>query len=86
MNRYNSNKKQEVVIQKRNTNVLQCLSEKRDAVIVFRLPSWMKQEIKASGKSEADFIIAKLGETMKKPVDVDETSWQLECEEMFGQH
>lgn len=51
------------------TNATQCLADKRDASIHFRLPNWMKQQIKESGKSEADFIIGKLGLSMFKPYE-----------------
>ena len=57
---------------------MQVLSEKRDAQIVFRLPNWMKIQIKQSGKSEADFIIGKLGLSMFKPYEQSEESWQEE--------
>ena len=65
-----------------HTNVLQCLAEDRNSTIVFRLPKWMKEKIEASGKSYADFIIAKLAEDLYKPFEIDEESWAEEVEEM----
>ena len=69
--------------ERRVTNITQCLAEKRDAHIHFRLPLWMKSQINKSGKSEADFIIAKLAEDLYKPMETDEESWAKEVEEMF---
>jgi len=63
------------------TNVLQCLSEKRDATISFRLPSWMKQQIKKSGKSNADFIIAELAKTMFRELEYNKEDWDEEIKE-----
>lgn len=63
-----------------HTFVLQCLADKRDATIFFRIPKWMKDEIKQSGKSEADFIIGKLGLSMFKPYEQTKESWQKEVE------
>lgn len=69
MNIYNSSKKQLEEATRCYTNATQCLADKRDASIHFRLPNWMKQQIKESGKSEADFIIGKLGLSMFKPYE-----------------
>ena len=68
--------------ERRNANVIQCLADKRDATSVIRLPYWMKQQIKASGKSEADFIIAKLGEDMYKPAEYDADAWVEEVKDL----
>ena len=68
--------------ERRQTNVLQCLASNRDAKITFRVPAWMKQQIKASGKSEADFIIAKLGEDMYKPAEYDADAWVEEVKDL----
>jgi len=84
MNIYNSVKKQKEELERCYANAMQCLSEKRDAQIAFRLPKWMKDQIKESGKSEADFIIAKLGITMFKPLNRDKESWIKEVEEYFN--
>ena len=72
MNHYNSIKKREREYIRCQTNVLQCLSDERDAKCSFRLPNWMKEQIKNSGKSEADFIIEKLGMSMFKPFEQSE--------------
>lgn len=66
MNYYKLVRNRESETNKCNANVLQCLADNRDATIVFRLPLWMKQQIEASGKSYADFIIAKLAEDLYK--------------------
>jgi hypothetical protein len=58
------------------------LSEKRDATIVFRLPKWMKDRIKDSGKSEADYIIAELGKNMFKPIEYDPNEWLEEIKNL----
>jgi len=82
MNTYNLSRNKEAEINRRVTNVTQCLSEKRDGHIHFRLPMWMKQQIKLSGKSEADFIIAKLGESMYRPMEIDEEAWAEEVKDL----
>ena len=69
MNIYNNTSKQAKEASRCYANALQCLADKRNAQIAFRLPRWMKAEIKASGKSEADFIIGKLGMSMFKPYE-----------------
>lgn len=69
-------------VERRQTNVLQCLSGNRDSKITIRIPSWMKKQIKDSGKSEADFIIAKLGESMYKPMEYDEKAWAEEVKDL----
>ena len=83
MNFYNSVKKQREIQIRCQTNVLRCLADNRDAKISFRIPLWMKEQIKESGKSEADFIIGKLGLSMFKPYEQSNESWLQECEEMF---
>ncbi len=80
MNIYNSSKKQLEEATRCYTNAISCLAEKRDATIFFRIPKWMKDEIKQSGKSEADFIIGKLGLSMSKPYEQTKESWQKEVE------
>lgn len=82
MNYYNTNKYRNIEAERRNTFVLQTLSEKRDATIVFRLPRWVKEQIKSSGKSDADFIIAELAKTMRKPFEYDEEEWKQEAENL----
>lgn len=67
---------------RRVTNITQCLAEKRDAHIHFRLPLWMKSQINKSGKSEADFIIAKLAEDLYKPMEIDEEAWAEEIKNL----
>ena len=83
MNYYNSAKKQREIQIRCQTNVLQCLADNRDAKISFRIPKWMKEQIKESGKSEADFIISKLGLSMFKPYEQSRESWEEECEILF---
>lgn len=82
MNCYNSAKKQREEAERCYANALQCLADKRDAQIAFRLPQWMKDQIKSSGKSEADFIISKLGLSMFKPYEQSEESWQEEIQQL----
>ena len=82
MNIYNSSKKRLEEAERCYTNALQCLADKRDSNINFRLPNWMKIQIKQSGKSEADFIIGKLGLSMFKPYEQSEESWQEEIKEL----
>lgn len=69
MNYYNSAKKQRDELERCYTNATQCLADKRDASVHFRLPKWMKEQIKQSGKSESDYIIGKLGLSMFKPYE-----------------
>ena len=83
MNYYNNPRKQKEELERCYANAMQVLSEKRDAQIVFRLPKWMKEQINQSGKSEADFIIGKLGLSMFKPYEQSNESWAKECEGMF---
>lgn len=78
MNYYNSARKQREEAERCYANALQCLADKRDAQIAFRLPGWMKDQIQASGKSEADFIIGKLGLSMFKPYEQSKESWEEE--------
>ena len=68
--------------ERRVTNITQCLAEKRDGHIHFRLPMWMKEQINKSGKSEADFIIAKLAEDLYKPMEIDEEAWAEEIKNL----
>lgn len=82
MNIYNNARKQREEAERCYTNALQCLSDKRDANINFRLPGWMKNQINNSGKSEADFIIGKLGLSMFKPFEQSEESWQNEINQL----
>ena len=83
MNYYYSARKQREEAKRCFTNVLQCLADKRDSAVHFRLPKWMREQIKVSGKSEADFIIAKLGMTMFKPYAQNDEDWQNELKEIF---
>ena len=82
MNIYNNSSKQLKEASRCYSNAMQILAEKRDAQIAFRLPGWMKEQIKVSGKSEADFIIGKLGLSMFKPYEQSEESWQEEIKEL----
>lgn len=81
MNVYNLARNKVAEFNRRQTNVLQCLAEDRDAKITFRLPLWMKRQIEASGKSYADFIIAKLAEDTYKPTEIDKEAWEKEVNE-----
>lgn len=80
MNIYNNTSKQAKEANRCYANALQCLADKRDSQIAFRLPLWMKEQINQSGKSEADFIIGKLGLSMFKPYEQTKESWQKEVE------
>lgn len=82
MNTYNLSRNKEAEFNRRVTNITQCLTDKRDSNIHFRLPLWMKQQMKESGRSEADFIIAKLGETMYKPTEYDAEAWAEEVKDL----
>lgn len=82
MNIYNSAKKQLEESSRCYTNAMQILAEKRDSQIAFRLPNWMKTQIKQSGKSEADFIIGKLGLSMFKPFEQSAESWAEEVKNL----
>lgn len=68
--------------ERRVTNITQCLADKRDGHIHIRLPIWMKGQINKSGKSEADFIIAKLAEDLYKPFEIDEEAWAEEVKNL----
>ena len=41
-----------------------------------------KEQINKSGKSEADFIIAKLAEDLYKPMEIDEEAWAEEIKNL----
>ena len=82
MNIYNNSNKQLKEANRCYENAMQILAEKRNSQIAFRLPSWMKEQIKQSGKSEADFIIGKLGLSMFKPYEQSEESWQQEIKSL----
>ncbi len=79
---YNLSRNKIAEITRCQTNVLNCLADKRDGKLSIRVPKWMENQIKESGKSEADFIIAKLAETMFKGIEIDEEAWAEEIKDL----